>query len=79
MSESASESRPAARERCGKITDPGSNYPHPCVKPKGHDGECDPMPSRERPAATDFDLCGFRPADTPCWCGWDDEQEGDDE
>lgn len=25
-----------------------------------------------------FDECGFRPADTPCWCGWDDEQEDED-
>ena len=37
------------------------------------------MTTPESHAATDFDLCGFRPADTPCWCGWDDEQEGDDE
>lgn len=29
--------------------------------------------------ATDFDLCGFRPSDTPCWCGWDDEQDQEDE
>ncbi len=25
--------------------------------------------------AASFDECGFRPADTPCWCGWDDEQD----
>lgn len=41
----------AATVRCGKITNPGAAYPHPCVLPKGHDGQCDGRSPEVRNAA----------------------------